>query len=226
MSVAVDFALARRRMVENQIRCCKVLEPRIVELFLTMPREDFVPEPVRSLAYMEGHVPLPCGQEMLTPLQEAHILQALRLTREDRVLEIGTGTGFLTALLAMQAREVTSCEIHAELAELARGNLARHGIGNVRVVEVNAMDAEAMDARPELAGPFDAIVIGAAVPEVPAHILARLSEKGRLAAFLGENPVVRLEFWERAGKGFLKLVLMETMLLSAEGLKKPRVLEF
>ncbi len=226
MAVKVDFALARRRMVENQIRCCKVLDPKIVELFATMPREAFVPESVRSLAYMEGRVPLPHGQEMLSPLQEAQILQALRLTPEDRVLEIGTGTGFLTALLAMLAREVVSCEIHAELAALARENLAAHGIENAKVIEVNAMDAAAMDAHPELAGPFDAIVIGAAVPEVPEHLLARLAEHGRLAVFLGEDPVVRLELWERKGESFIKLGLMETSLLPAEGIKKPRVLEF
>ncbi len=226
MGIEADFELARRRMVENQIRCCKVLDPKIVELFATMPREAFVPEHVRSLAYMEGRVPLPHGQEMLSPLQEAHILQALRLTPKDRVLEIGAGTGFLTALLAMLAREVVSCEIHAELAALARANLEAHGIDNAKVVEVNAMDAGAMDAHPELTGPFDAIVIGAAVPEVPPHLLARLGEHGRMAVFLGGEPVVRLELWEKRGGSFLKLGLMETSLLPAEGIRKPRVLEF
>jgi len=145
-------------MVDYQIRCCKVLEPSILDLIETMPREDFVPENVRSLSYMEGHVPLPCNQEMLTPLQEANILQHLMLDGSERVLEIGTGTGFLTAMLAVQAREVISCEIHNALAEQAIENLDNHGISNATVIHVNAMDAEALTARPEMQEAFDAII--------------------------------------------------------------------
>lgn len=159
MSVT-DFQLARRNMVEYQIRCCKVLDPAILDLIESMPRENFVPEQVKSLAYMEGHVPLPCNQEMLTPLQEASILQSLMLDGSERLLEIGTGTGFLTAMLGMLAAEVISCEIHAELAGMARRNLENHGIDNASVIHVNAMDAKAMAAVPELAEPFDVIILG------------------------------------------------------------------
>jgi len=217
MRMQTNFELARRNMVENQIRCCRVLKPEIIELFLTMPREAFVPEEVRSIAYMEGHVPLPAGQEMLTPLQEAHILQALNLSENDRVLEIGTGCGFFTAMLAMMAGSVVSCEIHGELAEMARKNLREHGIENAKVIEINAMDEAEVDACAELAGPFDALVVGAAVEEAPQHLLRRLSPQGRAALFLGKNPVVRLEVWRSSGEGWQKLGLMETDLLPIEG---------
>jgi len=85
--------IARRNMVEYQIRCCKVLEPELLDMLDSMPREDYVPADVRSLAYMEGHVPIACNQEMFSPLQEASIMQKLNLQGHERVLEIGTGTG-------------------------------------------------------------------------------------------------------------------------------------
>lgn len=220
------FASARRNMVEYQIRCCKVLDPNVLDLIESMPREEFVPENVRSLAYMEGHVPLPCNQEMLSPLQEASILQQLQLTGSEKVLEIGTGTGFLTAMLAMLAAEVVSCEIHPELAELATSNLASHGISNARVIQINAMDANAVRQHPELAGPFDAVVIGAAVREVPEHLKALVKDGGQMMAFVGENPVLSLVHKRRIGKTWQTTHLFETLLQNIEGLPERREFVF
>ncbi len=221
------FERARHNMVEYQIRCGKVLDPKTLDLIESMPREEFVPEHIRSIAYMEGHLPLPCGQEMLTPLQEAHILQALQLEGTERVLEIGTGTGFLTAMLAMQAREVVSCEIHGELAKMARKNLKNHGITNATVLHVNAMDPEAMQQRKELKkGSFDALVVGGALKELPKHLLEYLKENAQILAFIGENPVVSLVHIIRRGEVEHRTTIMETLLQNMEGLPEKREFHF
>jgi len=197
---ATDFQTARRNMVDHQIRCCKVLNTEILDLIESMPRENFVPEHVRSLAYMEGHVPLPCNQEMLSPLQEASILQALMLDGSERVLEIGTGTGFLTTMLAMQASEVASCEIHEALVKRAEENIAGHGINNAKVIHINAMDPDAVAGCSDLQQPFDIIVLAAAVPEVPSHIEALLKDGGQMMAFLGKNPALSLTHRLKTGR--------------------------
>jgi protein-L-isoaspartate(D-aspartate) O-methyltransferase len=223
---STDFQLARRNMVDYQIRCCKVLEPSILDLIETMPRENFVPENVRSLAYMEGHVPLPCNQEMLTPLQEASILQHLMLDGSERILEIGTGAGFLTAMLAMQAKEVISCEIHSTLAEQAIENLEGHGINNAKVIQVNAMDAEALAAQADLAESFDAIILAASVEKIPGHLESLLKDGGQIMAFVGQNPVVSLIHKRKIGHVWQESGIFETLLLDMEGLTKKREFVF
>lgn len=221
------FERARHNMVEYQIRCSKVLDPRTLDLIESMPREDFVPEHVKSIAYMEGHLPLPCGQEMLTPLQEAHILQALQLEGTERVLEIGTGTGFLTAMLAMQAKDVVSCEIHEELAEMARKNLETHGITNATVLHVNAMAPKAMEQKKELKkGSFDVLVVGAALKEIPDHLIGYLKKNAQILAFLGENPVVSLVHIIRRGEVEQRTSILETLLQNMEGLPQKREFHF
>jgi len=223
---ATNFQSARKNMVEYQIRCCKVLEPAILDLIESMPREDFVPPHVRSLAYMEGHIPLPCNQEMHSPLQEASILQKLQLKGSERVLEIGTGTGFLTAMLAMLAGEVISLEIHAELAKQAATNLTNHGISNARVVTINAMDAEAMQANKELKHAFDVIVLGAAVKKIPDHLLSMLKAGGQIMAFVGENPVLSLVHERKIGQTWQTTRIFETLLLNVEGVPEKREFVF
>jgi len=222
----MDSALyaARRNMVEYQIRCCKVLEPNLIELLMESPREKYVPEHVRSLAYMEGSVPLPQKQEMLTPLQEAQILQALALTGTERVLEIGTGSGYLTSLLSLLAQHVVSCEIHEELASLAQQNLKDNGIDNVNIVHVNAMDAQAL-ADAGIGKDFDVIVLGAALEKIPAHIQSLLAEQGQIIAFVGGD-VVTLEHYQINGSNISKTGITETRLLPMEGLAEERTFVF
>jgi protein-L-isoaspartate(D-aspartate) O-methyltransferase len=222
----IDFQTARRNMVDNQIRCCKVLDTAVLELLETMPREEFLPDDIRSLAYMEGHVPLPCGQEMLSPLQEASILQSLALQGHERVLEVGAGTGYLTSLLAMKAGEVVSCELHQELADVAAENIRRHGITNGRVLHVNAMHDEEIKRLKEMAHPFDVIVIGAAVPEIPEHLTALLRDGGQMVAFIGSNPVVSLVHMRRSGSAWQKTALLETLLQDIEQLPEKREFVF
>jgi protein-L-isoaspartate(D-aspartate) O-methyltransferase len=222
----IDYQTARRNMVDNQIRCCKVLDTAVLELLETMPREEFLPDDIRSLAYMEGHVPLICGQEMLSPLQEASILQSLALQGHERVLEVGTGTGYLTSLLAMKAGEVVSCELHQELADMATENIRKHGITNAQVLRVNAMHPEEMARHKEMAHPFDVIVIGAAVPEIPEHLTGLLHDGGQLVAFIGSNPVVSLVHMRRNGSGWQKTALLETLLQDIEALPEKREFVF
>ncbi len=219
---AVDFETARHNMIENQIRCCKILDPVLLGTLETTPREDFLPEHIRSLAYMEGRVPLPCGQEMLSPLHEANILQSLNLTGDERVLEIGTGTGYLTALLALHAKHVDSYEIHEELADLARKNLQAHGITNANVVTANAMQEDCLKGNYK----YDVIVLGAALEEVPKHILGKLKNNGKLAAFIGTDPIVSQLCMERTGKAWKQTEICETQLMAMEGLPEKREFVF
>jgi len=212
-----DFETARHNMVEYQIRCCKVLDTTVLDLIESMPRENFVPEHVKSLAYMEGHVPIACNQEMLSPLQEASILQKLDLQGDERVLEIGTGTGFLTTMLAMQAGEVISCEIHADLAQQGKTNIDNHGANNAKVIQINAMDAEAVAAQAGLQVLFDVIVLTAAVKEIPTHLEALLKDGGQIMAFIGSNPVLSLVHKRKVGAVWQQSSLFETLLQDMEG---------
>jgi len=215
---------ARRNMVEYQIRCCKVLEPSLIELLMESPREKYVPKHVRSLAYMEGSVPLPQKQEMMTPLQEAQILQALALTGTERVLEIGAGSGYLTSLLALLSQSVVSCEIHEELATLAQKNLNDNGIDNADIVHINAMDEQAL-ADAGIGKDFDVIVLGAAVEKIPSHIQALLASKSQMIAFVGGD-VVTLEHYTIDGNNISKKGITETHLLPMEGMAEEREFVF
>ena len=223
---ATDFQAARHNMVEYQIRCCKVLEPAVLDLMESMPRENFLPQEVQSLAYMEGRVPLPCNQEMMSPLQEATILQTLLLEGNERVLEIGTGTGFLTALLAMQTGEVVSCELHPELANLAKDNISKHGITNVNILTLNAMDPEAVASQDALQQPFDVIVLTAALQNIPSHIEALLKDDGEIIAFIGSNPVVSMVHRQKVSSTWQSLSVFETLLQDMEGLPEKREFVF
>lgn len=219
------FEAARKNMVEHQIRCCKILDTDLLDMLSTLPREQFLPEDIQSLAYMEGHVPLPCGQEMLSPLQEATIMQQLQLQGNESVLLIGAGTGFLAMLLALRSTHVTACELHQSLAEMAQANLSSHGISNADIHCVNAMDKAAMD-HTLAEKTFDVIVIAAAIQEIPDHIHARLHDQSQLVSFVGSNPVVTLQHDKIQGPAYINTPLMDTLLLNIEGLPEVRKLDF
>ncbi|MDX8413523.1 MAG: rRNA adenine N-6-methyltransferase family protein [Mariprofundales bacterium] len=211
----IDYTAARATMVENQIRACKVLDPNLLEFLLQMPREQFVPQAVRSIAYMEGHVPLPNGQEMLSPLQEAYILRQLALTGKERVLLVGAGSGYLTAMLSMQAESVVACELHAPLVQLATDNLRDHGADNTTVMAINGMDA---DACATINGSFDVLVVATAVATIPDHLANMVEDGGQIIAFVGSNPVVEMIHQQRLGDGVVRTtVVMETLLQDVEG---------
>lgn len=225
-SKSETLKIARQNMIEHQIRCCKILDSELLDLLEAMPREDFVPQHVRSLAYMEGRVPLSNNQEMLSPLQEATIMQYLEFSGEDRVLEIGTGSGYLTNLLALRSAHVTSLEIHPDLAKSAEKNLADHGIDNADIITINALDESAVSESKSITGTYDIIVIGTALKEVPAHIRALLANSGQLVAFVGQNPVLHLVHEAHQNGVCTKTELMDTLLQDAEGLPAKRELVF
>jgi len=175
---------ARFNMIEQQIRPWNVLDPAVLSLLGSVKREDFVPAAHRTLAFMDIEVPLADGQVMLAPRVEARLLQELGLHRHEKVLEIGTGSGFMAALLAHKSQQVLSYEIRPALAAMARENL-RHAM--VMNAEVRQGDGAAGDAS---RGPWDAIVLSGSVAQVPQALLDQLKVGGRLVAIVGSEPMM------------------------------------
>jgi protein-L-isoaspartate(D-aspartate) O-methyltransferase len=208
---------ARFNMIEQQIRPWDVLEPSVLGLLARVRREDFVPDAHQALAFVDTQVPLiegpPQGTCMLEPRVEARMLQELRLQPSDRVLEVGTGSGFMACLLAGLAGDVTSLEIRAELAARARENLRQAGVDNARVLHADGSTGHGQG------GPFDAIVLSGSVAEVPAALLQQLKVGGRLLAIVGQEPIMRARLFTRAAEqAFSHVDLFDTV--------APRLLNF
>jgi protein-L-isoaspartate(D-aspartate) O-methyltransferase len=213
----MNLETARFNMIEQQIRPWEVLDPAVLELLAAVRREDFVPPARRALAFVDTQVPLlddePAGPCMLEPKLEARLLQELSPQRHERVLEVGTGSGFMAALLGHRAAEVLSVECRRELVPAARANLAAAGLVNVTVAEVVA--AEVADARAAPirgAGGFDAILLSGSVAFVPPAVLALLKPGGRLVAIVGEEPVMVARLLTRRGaEAFDDVELFDTV---------------
>ncbi len=181
----MDLERARFNMIEQQIRPWNVLDAEVLELLSSLNRHEFVPAAHRSLAYADLEIPLPGGQCMLAPRLEARLLQDLNIQKSESVLEIGTGSGFMAALLAHKARQVLSLEINPELVALAQANLKKAGISNVEVRQADGARVGAKD------GPFDVILLSGSVGQVPHDLLNQLKIGGRLAAIVGDEPVMQ-----------------------------------
>lgn len=182
--MTIDFAQAREKMVEQQVRPWDVLDIRVLDMLARMPREVFVPEAYQAVAYADLEIPLGHGQKMMKPVVEGRMLQALALAPSDDVLEIGTGSGFATACLGALAREVVSLEIEPELAEGARHHLAAaHADSNVRIEVADGLEWQS-ERR------FDAICLTGAVDHLPESLLSLLRPGGRLFAVRGRAPVM------------------------------------
>ena len=187
---------ARRNMVNRQIRPWQVLDKRVLDVIRQTPREDFVPLPYRSLAFADTAIPLAHGEYMLHPNIEGRILQSLDLNKADRILEVGTGSGYLTACLAKLAGEVESVDIHPDFTEQARHRLDNLNIGNATLV---TGDASQRWGRTEQ---YNAIVISGSVPFVPDTYRQALATDGRLFAITGrsDEPVMQALLITRCGK--------------------------
>lgn len=218
---------ARFNMIEQQIRPWDVLDPAVLDLLATVRREDFVPPALRALAFVDTRVPLlkdVPGACMLEPKVEARLLQELQVQRHEKVLEIGTGSGFMAALLAHRAQHVVTLECRPELAQAARAALHRNGVLNVSVLDV-APEAGAQGLPAE--APFDAIVLSGSVHEVPRQLLQQLKPGGRLAAIVGDEPVMRARLVRRAGEAsWSQTDLFETQAPRLEGFAEPSRFRF
>jgi protein-L-isoaspartate(D-aspartate) O-methyltransferase len=184
--------IARQNMIENQVRPWEVLDPRVLDVLAAVRREDFVPARYRNLAFADMALPIGHGETMMKPTVEGRMLQALELRAEDRVLEIGTGSGFVTACLARLAGSVTSIEIHADFAEAARARIAASGAKNVRIEVADAMRGSASSER------FDAVVVTGAVYSLADRLRDAVAPNGRLFAIVGESPAMQAMVYTRA----------------------------
>ena len=180
----MNFEQARFNMVEQQIRPWEVLDGRVLELLETVQREDFVPVRYRKLAFADIDIPLDCGQVMMRPKIEARMLQALSIQPDETVLEIGTGSGFVTACLAALAKHVVSVEIHEELHSEAAAKLAGKGVTNVELFTGDALAGW----QPEQA--HDVLVVTGSVLEVPEAFLGWVNPGGRMFVVRGRSPAM------------------------------------
>ena len=181
--------IARFNMIEQQIRPWEVLDGAVLSLLSVVKRENFAPLAHKALAFVDMEIPLKdghqTGQVMLPPRVEARFLQDADVKRTDKVLEVGTGSGYMAALLSHQAASVLSFEMDATLAQQARSNLQAAGVHNVEVRQADGSQGAPSD------GPFDVIMLSGSVPNVPQVLLNHLSIGGRLLAVVGEDPVMR-----------------------------------
>lgn len=186
-------ATVRDQMVSQQIRAWDVLDERVLGLLRTVPREAFVPEGYEGVAYADSEIPLGHGQRMLAPKVVGRILQALEPSALEGALEIGTGSGYLTACLAASTREVISVEIHEELARRARANLARTGYANAHVEFADAL------ARP-LAARFNLIAVTGSLPRYDERFQQALEVGGRLFIVVGAGAAQEARLVRRTGE--------------------------
>lgn len=203
---------ARFNMVEQQIRPWEVLDQQVLNAIMAVPREKFVPAEYQALAFADINIPLVHGQSMLSPKLEGRVVQSLFLQATDRVLEIGTGNGYLTALLAQLANHVESVDIYPELTQAASANLSAAGISNVLLKTGDAINGWNPDML------YDAIVLGGSVPVLKPHFQQQLKVGGRLFAIVGEKPVMEaLLITRTAQEEWVTESLFETVVDSLVG---------
>jgi protein-L-isoaspartate(D-aspartate) O-methyltransferase len=203
---------AREQMIEQQVRAWEVLDARVLALLRKVPREQFVPDSHRFLAFADVEVPLPHGQHMLRPNLVGRLLQALELTGSERVLEIGAGTGFVTACLAAASAHVKSFEIFADLADRTRANLAAVGATNVDVVTADALQAGTQLEPGAGAARYHAIAVTGSLPVYDERLQRLLEVGGRMFVIVGDAPVMEARLVRRVAEdGWSTESLFETV---------------
>jgi len=217
----MNLEQARANMVEQQIRPWEVIDQDVLDLLYVVPRENFVPPAARNLAFVDMEIPIGEGERMWAPKIEARALQALAVRKSDRVLEVGTGSGYLTALLAHRAAQVRSVEIKPALAAFGRANIERHGVDNVTLESGDAARGWAAGA------PYDVIVLTGSVPILPQAVLEQLAPGGRLFAVVGEAPIMTAQLISCVAQGaFRTLGLFETVLAPLDNCEQPSRFRF
>jgi len=201
-----DANYAREQMVEQQVRAWDVLDGRVLDILRKVPREAFVPDEYRDLAYADTGIPLAHGVSMMTPMQVGRLLQALSITPDDQVLEVGTGSGFLCACLAGMAAKVHSIDIHEEFTAQAGQRLDEQGIRNVRL---ETRDANTLDEQ----SVYDVIAVTGSLPKYTRNFEKALKIGGRLFVVVGVGPVMEAMLVTRLGSDkWVREVLFETSL--------------
>jgi protein-L-isoaspartate(D-aspartate) O-methyltransferase len=221
----MDIELARFNMIEQQIRPWDVLDADVLALLAAVKREDFLPADLRSMAFVDAEVPLPTttgpAQSMLAPRVEARLLQELKIGRHERVLEVGAGSGFMAALMGHKAQQVISYEIDADLARFAEANLRHAGLHNVTVRHGDG----SLGCKDE--APFDVILLSGSVPQVPKVLLDQLKPGGRLAAIVGQQPIMRAVLYTKGADGSVGSVdLFDTVAPRLSGFDEPSRFHF
>jgi protein-L-isoaspartate(D-aspartate) O-methyltransferase len=230
-TAGMDIEQARHNMIEQQIRTWEVLDQSVLDLLAVVKREDFVPPAFRLLAFVDMEIPLKIdlgdgtvydsGEVMLTPKVEARFLQELAIRPHERVLEIGTGSGYMAALAAHRAQHVLSVEIDERLHRFGSANLVRGGVRNVAVELGDG--ARGWSAR----APYDVIIVSGSLPALPAELLAQLKIGGRLSAVVGSAPVMTAQIVTRVSEGgYETLNIFETRLKPLRNAWQPSTFRF
>lgn len=217
----MNTSIARFNMVEQQIRTWQVLDKKVLSRLSELERLWFVPPAYHALAHSDTEIPIGHGEHMMPPRVDARMLQDLKVQPHENVLEIGTGSGYLTALLAMSAAQVTSLECHADLLTQAQHNLQRAGLKNVRLLPNQGVPQHLP------AHSFDAIVLGGSVAMVPDALLRLLKPSGRLLAIVGDEPVMQATLVHRQpdGSGHAK-VLWDVVIPRLHGFAEKPAFQF
>jgi protein-L-isoaspartate(D-aspartate) O-methyltransferase len=217
----MNLEQARTNMVEQQIRTWEVLDQDVLDLLYLVPREEFVPPQHRALAFSDLELPIGDGERMWQPKLEARVLQESSIRKTDRVLEVGTGSGYLTALLAHRSSWVCSVEISPVLAAFGRANLERHGADNVELETGDA--ARGWPSR----APYDLIVLTGSTPILPQAFIEQLAPEGRLFAVVGEPPAMKARLVACTGPGACRGIdLFETVLKPLANCARPSRFRF
>ncbi|HEY3858428.1 MAG TPA: protein-L-isoaspartate O-methyltransferase [Gammaproteobacteria bacterium] len=217
----MDMQDARTQMVHQQIRAWHVLDARTLSVFETLPRDKFVPETYRNVAYADAPIPLPHGEWMWIPTIEGRVLQALDPKPTDSVLEIGTGSGYFAACLAKRAREVFSVDIHPDFIESAGKTLKGLGFKNVRLETRDGTRLDWLEQR------HDVIVVTGSLPAYDQTYAEHLSVGGRLFVIVGSSPVMEaLVVTRTAEDAWARVSLFETDIPALKNAAPPRRFRF
>lgn len=217
----INLEQARNNMLKHQCRAEGVLDEQVLGVMRRVPREDFVPAAYRSLAFADCNIPLGYGQVMLRPKEEGLLLQALQLKQDDKVLEVGTGSGYFTALLATMAAEVHSVDRIAEFVEQAKQKLAKRGISNAYLHVGDAANGWDNQA------PYTAVAITGSLPVLPQRFRQSITVGGRIVAILGKEPVMRAYLITRTGEEtWVEKAMFETWLPPLLTSQQPEPFQF
>ena len=211
----MDYAVARQHMVDSQIRTNKVTDERLIEAIRTLPRERFVPEPLRPRSYVDDDIELAPGRYLMEPMVTARLIQAAAVKPTDMALVVGAATGYAAALLAKLANTVVALEADGALGQRASAALAELGIDNVAVVEGQHAAGCAKHA------PYDVIFLDGAVEQLPQAIIDQLGEGGRMVGVAVEGGIGRAMLWLKSGGVLSKRILFDANVTPLPGFSLP-----